>query len=62
MGVLQGFFLESLYQIVPEDRQSFCSHVATLQEECDENDKCTENVMERLIISLHSSDEDDEDK
>jgi hypothetical protein len=62
MGILQEFFLRSLYEILPEDRQSYCSHVATLEEECDENDGCMEDVMERLINSLDSSDEDDEDK
>jgi hypothetical protein len=62
MGTLQGFFLESLYQVVPEDRQIYCSHVATLEKECDENAGSMGNVMERLIISLDSSDKDDVDK
>jgi hypothetical protein len=51
-----------LNKIVPEDRQIYRSHVATLEEECDENDESMENVMERLIISSDSSNEDDEDK
>jgi uncharacterized protein YbcI len=61
-GILQGLLSESRYHIVPDDRQNYCSHAAGLEEECDENDRCMENVIGRSIISLHSSDEDVEDK